>query len=333
MKEPRADPTDTSADIIRRLNAILQRTLAPLSPQGPLVLLDFPNHANVGDSAIWLGEIAFFRTHWGVSPAVSFALDNVDWEILKRQDPGLPIFLHGGGNFGDIHEAHQLFREEILAAFPGRPVVQLPQTVYFRKDAALRRTADAIRRHGNFRMFVRDKRSLSLVQRAFDCPVELCPDMAFALGAQEPPAAPSRETLWLMRSDREVEFGEGRPDFAEVEDWMADNPGSYKLAQLRAWGRALASGAPQSYRPLSYEGIARARVERGLRHLSSARTVVTDRLHAHILCLLLDKPHKVIDSAYGKIDEFIQCWTRRYEKLDFTSTGSSRPAPLRAGEV
>jgi hypothetical protein len=36
---------------------------------GPLCLVDYPNHANVGDSAIWLGEIAYLSRTLGVQPA------------------------------------------------------------------------------------------------------------------------------------------------------------------------------------------------------------------------------------------------------------------------
>ena len=35
----------------------LHEVLAPLLPPGsPIALRDFPSHANVGDSAIWLGQ-------------------------------------------------------------------------------------------------------------------------------------------------------------------------------------------------------------------------------------------------------------------------------------
>jgi pyruvyl transferase EpsO len=37
--------------------------------------------------------------------------------------------------------------------------------------------------------------------------------------------------------------------------------------------------------------------------------VVTDRLHTHILCLLLGIPHAVLDNNYGKVGRFISCWT------------------------
>lgn len=37
---------------------------------------------------------------------------------------------------------------------------------------------------------------------------------------------------------------------------------------------------------------------------------MTDRLHGHVLALLIDYPHMVLDNAYGKISAFYRTWTR-----------------------
>jgi pyruvyl transferase EpsO len=78
------------------------------------------------------------------------------------------------------------------------------------------------------------------------------------------------------------------------------------VQQLRRgrWGRLAMRGA-------WYEAAAKARVLRGCRLLSSGRVVITDRLHAHILCLLLGIPHSVLDNTYGKLGRFLDTWTGR----------------------
>jgi pyruvyl transferase EpsO len=58
-----------------------------------------------------------------------------------------------------------------------------------------------------------------------------------------------------------------------------------------------------------YGAAARARVLRGCGLLSSGRVVITDRLHAHILSLLLGIPHAVLDNSYGKLGRFLEAWT------------------------
>ena len=53
----------TDACLIDDLCKIARRALEPFTLDEPYALVDFPNHANVGDSAIWAGEMAYFRRH------------------------------------------------------------------------------------------------------------------------------------------------------------------------------------------------------------------------------------------------------------------------------
>ena len=45
--------------------------------------------------------------------------------------PTGPIFIHGGGNFGDLWAAHQEFRERVLERFPDRQIIQFPQSIHY----------------------------------------------------------------------------------------------------------------------------------------------------------------------------------------------------------
>ena len=36
---------------------------------------------------------------------------------------------------------------------------------------------------------------------------------------------------------------------------------------------------------------------------------MTDRLHGHILCVLLGVPHVCVDTGFGKIGGFAEAWT------------------------
>lgn len=45
--------------------------------------------------------------------------------------------------------------------------------------------------------------------------------------------------------------------------------------------------------------------------LSKGSVVLTDRLHGHILSILIVKPHVIVDNSYGKISDFYQAWTFR----------------------
>ncbi|MGO8019861.1 polysaccharide pyruvyl transferase family protein, partial [Rhizobium leguminosarum] len=92
----------------------------------PLAILDFPDIRNCGDSAIWLGEIAYLKDRFGKRPDYVFITADFSADELKKRVPTVPIFIHGGGNFGDIWFSHQDFREAIMERFPDRQIVQFP---------------------------------------------------------------------------------------------------------------------------------------------------------------------------------------------------------------
>ena len=94
----------------------------------------------------------------------------------------------------------------------------------------MKRTAGIIRRHRNFLLFVRDRRSLETAQACLDCPVYLVPDMAFCLGAIPRPVTATRKLLLLLRTDKESArpaLPRNLPAGAMIADWIEEDPNLY----------------------------------------------------------------------------------------------------------
>ena len=280
-------------------------------------LLDFPHHSNIGDSAIWLGEVQMLRQLHGQGPAyVSNGRSSADEPERFVQD-GI-LYLHGGGNLGDIWPAHQLYRESILARYPRNRIVLLPQSLHYRDPAAIERSKRAFGSHRDFHMMVRDQESLDFVRKHFDCPVMLVPDSAFGINMQTVArnTAPSGMTC-LFRDDREQrdDAMAGRALFADarVEDWKVQSKGHLRISRLamqivRRSPQLPGKRALMALRTLAFNRMAHDLVASGFRQLDAAEVIVTDRLHGHIMASLLGKPHVVIDNSYGKISNFIRAW-------------------------
>ncbi len=274
----------------RALLAALYRTHVEFGSRYALV--DFPDHANVGDSAIWLGELALLREITGRDPCYVSTWHDFDLDAFHDACPDGILFLHGGGNLGDIWPHHQRFREDILARVRDRPVVQLPQSIHFRVPSEVDRFAALVADHPDFVLYVRDTRSLDFARKHLACPSHLAPDSAYALGAQSRDAAQC-DVLMLMRTDDERQgYALPSADPATVVDWLEDD-----------------ADLPAGINPKAREAQAVARVDRGLRLLARGRVVVTDRLHAHILADLLGIPHVVLDNDYGKIAAYLDAWS------------------------
>lgn len=311
--------------IISTLQEKIRASLDPLHGGRDLVLLDFPDHSNVGDSAIWLGEDAYFRDR-GRKVRYASALDNHSFEEMPALRPGEAVYLHGGGNFGTIWPAHQAFRIDVLRKCRGTPVVQLPQSIHFASDGDVAETARAIAEHGDFTLMVRDLPSEAFARKHFDCRVILCPDLAFYIGAR-PRLAASVDYLCLLRTDlervgRDDTVSTGR-SFA-VTDWLEEDKKALRRRRRISRVKHRLIGA-ESQRNGVYRDVAQHRFKRGIGTLSEGRVVITDRLHGHIMCTLLGIPHVVLDNSYRKIGNFIDVWTADLDML--------RIAPDMAGAI
>jgi pyruvyl transferase EpsO len=303
--------------IVGDLRARLRSTLAPLvGTDTTCALIDFPDHSNVGDSAIWVGTLEFLADA-GVAVGYRCAPETYDSGHLRRAVPAGPIVINGGGNFGDVWKRHQRLREDLVRDFPDRAIIQLPQTVHFERPenlAAARRLFDG---HVNFTLLVRDHRSLDLVRREFAARTALCPDMAFYIGRidrQWRQWRPDVDILWLRREDRESSGDEAAADSDVLMcDWLDERVPA--LRRVRRVLRPLASREPRSVGVMNralavaYDQQARQRLREGCRLLSRGRVVISDRLHAHILCLLLGIPHVLLDNSYGKVRRVYETWT------------------------
>ena len=304
------------AGIRRTLTEILGKLIEPGTR---CALVDFPQHANVGDSAIWLGERKLLRD-LGADLAYVCDLATFAEDDLARLLPSGTILLHGGGNLGDLWPHHQRFRERIIAAFPGHRIIQLPQSVHFGARANLDRARTVFDRHPDLTLLLRDHRSLRVARAAFRAPSLLCPDSALALTGLPLPARRHHSVLWLSRTDHEkAEHTEPaltcayRTDWTGGEgasaDWTAQRDAA-QAAMATAAARLQSTATDDSATALAraYDRHAELHLQRGCRLLGGAWAVVTDRLHAHLLCLLLGQPHVLLDDRNGKVSGYAQTW-------------------------
>lgn len=300
-------------DLVRSLGAQVASCFAESIAPGPVALVDFPDHSNVGDSAIWLGEMAWLDEA-GRTPVYCSGLDDFSETALMQAAPDGPILIHGGGNFGTTWIRHERFRLDLLRRFPGRPIVQLPQSIFYDDPARAAEMAQAIRDHGAFTLLVRDATSLAFAARHFDCRTKLCPDAALYLGCSPRPWPPEADILALLRTDHEAVADEGAaaPRSSIAQDWLEEGRAESAFMRARLKFDALRAGGDQERRLRRYRALADWRLRRGFNILSQGRVVVTDRLHAHILSLLLDIPHVAMDNSYGKVGAFAAHWTAGY---------------------
>jgi pyruvyl transferase EpsO len=278
-----------------------------------VALLDWPDYPNVGDSALWLGaERALALRRARVVHVASQACYDPA-AIDRALGPEGVVVILGGGNFGDLYPAHQQHRERVVSDLAHRPVIQLPVSIHFDRRGHADAAGKRFRAHPGFTLMVRDRASAAAARHELGIEAVLAPDLAMALGPLPRPRPPTEPVTWQSRQDDESPRTCGDAGGLPFWDWArvpGDGLASRGLSRAvdlvnRPTGRA---GWTRS-RAFVFHLQARRRVAWGLSLLGRGRVVVTNRLHGHILSVLMGLPQFLSDNRQGKIGAYYQSWT------------------------
>lgn len=288
------------------LDRILTQAIAELVPGGgDCAVIGVPDYPNVGDSLIHVGQLAVLKE---AGCRIAYVASDLSFSMktLNRAASEGPVFLQGGGNFGDLWPNLHELRERVVRMAHGRRVVMFPQSVHVSEPARLPELLRPFERHGDCHLLVRDQASFELLSR-FDLDVRLCPDAAFSLGSITPSNEPSRDVTVLARADKEGAVSTRPP---EAIDWLDRRRIDRMLVQVGATANVPPLGLDPRPRTAerAYRRFALRRVVRGVALLSTGRVLVSDRLHANVMARLLGRPAVVVGDRTGKIMNVFSTW-------------------------
>jgi exopolysaccharide biosynthesis predicted pyruvyltransferase EpsI len=330
-------PGDHAA-VVAALRAELDRALTPiLAEPGRYAVAGYPRGRNVGEYLLWLGTAEQLRCR-GIRPA--YVCDRTDYApaALRASLGGSgTILLAGGGNLGDIWPPEQRFRERVIGDFPDMRIVQLPQSMHFRSEENLERATKVFAAHPDLILLLRDPISEGQAREAFGHDrAALCPDMAFGVPPLEAPQRTGHGVLWLGRTDRESRHPpvDRLPPNVRQWDWAVGHGRPFAWGLPRRLGAAVVRARPggpgavtaAGHALVRYAGqrLAHDHVARGVDGLMAAEVVVTDRVHGHILALLLGRPQVVLDNGDGKVHSLVRGWTGASPRVHLaTSAGEA----------
>jgi len=304
------------------LKGEVDRILEVIPRGSPVWYVNYPVHGNIGDLLIMLGTERFFEEN-RIKVVARYSM--YDFPRRPRVPDGCIVVLHGGGNFGDIYEVSEVFRERVIARCHNSRVVVLPQTVYFQTQTAVDRMASVLRQHPDLHVYVRDKRSLAFLRSALPgTDVQMVPDMAHYLWPflWDDQYDPEKPTLYLMRTDREQTVRAlAALQANRYTDWpdllsRRDRLFISNLIQLQKLTASM--GMPWSSTAIWWRHLAIKLVNRAIMLYRQHGTVVTSRLHGHILASLMGHPSVLLDNSYGKNRAYFEAWTSR---IAFASLG------------
>ena len=288
-------------------------------------LLDLPNYYNPGDQLIWEGEEQILKQ---LNIKVKYRASHFYFneKMISNNDC---IILHGGGNFGDIYEQHQKFKEAIIRKFPQNKIIICSSTVHFTYKDNLRKSAKLFSKHPNVIIFARDKKSFRILQDNFkNAKCYLMPDMAFGIKKIKKISHKSKDKqiLFHFRTDNEKScLHKDSLDFINylyISDWKPYCQKSFK-GNIHWWItninkvllRLLKLRTHWNEKHDVYGMIKlhskEAQIDAAVNFFQHYNLIITNRLHGHILACLLGIPNIVLDNNYGKNKSFFETWMKK----------------------
>lgn len=286
--------------IIRIKNRV-QRSLNCLSMfRGTLfkrkfILLNTPEHGNLGDHAIAMAEREFLEKYFENIPVVEIPGDWLrrDFFIFRRIiGKNDMLLMTGGGFMGDLWPREENLVRDVLKYFPNNKIFFFPQTVYFTDTEngkkELEKSRKIYQHHKKVFMCLRDQSSYQLVKNEFrnNQNIELYPDMVLGLQTKKIDVAKRQNVLLCFREDKEQSISE------QVKRTI--------IATVKQCGKEyLETTTVEKYAisPAQREIV----VYKKLQEFRNSELVITDRLHAMLFAAITGTPCIAFDNCSKKV--------------------------------
>lgn len=310
----------------------LKQILGLIPSGSKIYYIDYPVHSNGGDLLIMKGTEKFFKDYNIRVQKRYSVLDFPQHAVIPKDHI---IVLHGGGNFGDLYPQHQKLRESIIERYPDHRIVMLPQTIFYKDQNELRKTAAVFNRHKDIHLYVRDTLSYQIAKDHFTtCNVYMSPDMAHQLWPITPTTTPEKELLCFFRVDIEKTAEQEKLEnltSADYLDWVNIYSASEnKVIRVIARMMQKNPGLPLYWVWSKYTDRL---VGKAVSKFSRYKVIQTSRLHGHILSCLLNKQNVLLDNSYGKNSNYYLTWTQHIRSAELSSEHKSKTEESAAADA
>ena len=255
-----------------------------------VILIGVPTHGNLGDQAICLAEMEFlnyFFPEYKIIQIEEEERKEYIFRIKKYITTNDLIFLHGGGNFGDYYLENEELRRRVISQFKSNKIIFFPQTFDFFSETELEKSKDIYSAHNNLHIVLREKQSFEKCKRIFENNLYLCPDIVFFLDYKKQIVEKKKIILCLRRDFEKDINNEVIYEKLKGKDYL----------QTDTVVRVPVLGCLRKYF-----------VSRKINQISTAKILITDRLHGMIFGFITNTETFVIRNFNHKITSTYETW-------------------------
>lgn len=271
-----------------------------------MFLFGTPVHGNAGDHLIALAEKQFIERNFKDYKFVDFTMlfsDLFRKTIRKSITDNDVIFISGGGWLGTEWPHNEIFVRDKIREFPNNLIIILPQTVHYGFiNTFLEEGKTVYENHKKLIFCLRDEKSLEFVNNNFEkCSrTMLLPDFALLYKGAES-VKPVKEDVVKLCFRRDIEQLLSQEDLYNIQNIVKNKFGCYKSFDT------VKHKIVPLHKRCKY-------VEQTLKEVQGAKLVITDRLHAMIMCALMGTPCIAYDNSSGKVHNVYQ-WIKELDYI------------------
>jgi len=300
----------------------VNNALLPLI-DGDYVLLDVPNHGNIGDNLIWEGEMAFLKQ---CNHICLYSANVFNWDESLIKDASVILF-HGGGNWGDLYRVCQDHRMYVTSKYLDKRIIVFPQSVWYNDESLLLADCQIVNHHPNITVCLRDKFSYDILSRYIDhSKLLLIPDMAFFVNIP-PINYKTNRVLFLDRTDKERRLIKNYPKGFDVKDWPTYPTNRFlyniwhfifclkQVLSIKLQKTSITSWLVDPEYGINRRGGRQRYVKKGVKFFSKYNSIYTTRLHGLILGVIMGKQVYIVDNKYNKCKNFYDTWLADFSNV------------------
>ena len=295
----------TISDVIENHNEVINKF--NLEQQQRIILINTPEHSNLGDHAIAISEIKFLKDNFKnpiieLSGAFYRKNKHLINKYINKKDL---IFISGGGYLGNLWQYEEDLVRDIIQRYQNNNIIILPQTIYYTDDTEgnkqLENSKNIYEKHKNLTLCARDKISYEVMKTNFTKnEVILIPDMV--LYNKNNCNNSERDGIFLcLKNDLESVLNiEKRNQLKQVAE---------KFDKNVSIGDTVLEFDVNSEQRQKY-------VKLKLQEFKKHKLVITDRLHGMIFAAITGTPCIAIDNCYYKIKANYE-WFKNIEYIKY----------------
>ena len=277
-------------------------------------LIGTPDHRNLGDQAIAYAEkkyISRVLPEYKIIDITENTFHDLIFRAKKAMRKNDIILLHGGGNFGNMYYLiPERIRRAVVRFCTKLPIVLMPQSVFFSKDAdgekAKKLTRKIYTKPSNIHFFAREEISHKTLTEIFHPEITYCvPDIVLSIRSDGliPTAEQRSGIITCIRKDKE------RKLTADEFDRIIET--AKKCDSLKEIDTISPVTVPIDDRESHLSKI--------WSEFASAKLVITDRLHGMIFAAITNTPCIIFSNANHKILG-VHKWLKHFRSLVFLNS-------------